>query len=90
MKSSFVTVVISDFVHILASRYPLQSAAVTLSAHDATWFPVLAAEHKAHHVSGVYGNPTSGTDSRPVKDTSMAQGTVKWFNSEKWFWIHRP
>lgn len=32
----------------------------------------------------------SGTDQRPVKETAMATGTVKWFNSEKGFGFIAP
>jgi CspA family cold shock protein len=41
-------------------------------------------------VSGGDGNPRSGTDQRPVKETSMATGTVKWFNAEKGFGFIAP
>jgi cold shock protein len=42
-------------------------------------------------VSGRDGIPRSGTDRRPVKEiSSMATGTVKWFNSEKGFGFIAP
>jgi CspA family cold shock protein len=41
-------------------------------------------------VSGWDGNPKSGTGQRPVKENSMATGTVKWFNSEKGFGFIAP
>ena len=41
-------------------------------------------------MSGRDGNPRSGTDRRPVKDISMATGTVKWFNAEKGFGFIAP
>jgi CspA family cold shock protein len=41
-------------------------------------------------VSGGDGNPKSGSGPRPVKETSMATGTVKWFNAEKGFGFIAP
>lgn len=41
-------------------------------------------------MSGGDGNPMSGTDQLPVKETSMATGTVKWFNAEKGFGFIAP
>ena len=41
-------------------------------------------------MSGGDGSPTSGSGPRPVKEKSMATGTVKWFNAEKGFGFIAP
>jgi CspA family cold shock protein len=41
-------------------------------------------------VGGGDGNPKSGSGPRPVKETKMATGTVKWFNAEKGFGFIAP
>jgi CspA family cold shock protein len=46
--------------------------------------------HRLKVVSGWDGNPKSGTDQRPLKEISMATGTVKWFNAEKGFGFIAP
>jgi CspA family cold shock protein len=61
-----------------------------MSTSDATVCPLPHYAHRLDPVSGWDGNPTSGSDRRPVKDISMATGTVKWFNSEKGFGFIAP